>query len=145
MAGRGVTLALPPQLFQRLPSEYSIEPTVRFVPFYFNQGIDIVQTLAAGKNTAERKLQAVSAFIGKGTEKSTSDASSNRAQYEINEKALFRLNDYCHMLIPVELNNSSNAQGPSNDAAVSSPIPIHPSLAALYDIMRYEKDTRKVI
>ena len=116
---------------------------MRFVPIYFNQGIDIVQTLATGKNAAERKLQAVSALIGKGTDKSANDASSNRAQYEINEKALFRLNDYCHLLVPVELPPDSGVFG-QNDYLRSAPIPIHPILHALHDIVRYKKDTRKV-
>lgn len=150
MIGRAISLELPPQLFEQLPYEFLSEPVLRFIPFYFNQGIDIVQSLATGKNSAERKLQSlINATMSVKASRMGNDTvpvsvSSNRVQFDINQVALSRLNDYLHKLLPVELSAEYKLPAAHSDGVLREGIPIHPLLNSLDEIVRNTKESVKV-
>jgi hypothetical protein len=148
IAGRLVLLGVPPSVLGKLPVVYSREPTLRLMPVYFNQGIDIVQSLATGKHAAERKIQSVVVSAFQGSAKADrSDGSSNgedppvsnnKAQYEINLKGLKQLNEFCRKAYPI-------AGGDEDEVDVSPTSPIHPMLLQLSQFVMNTKTSVKVM
>lgn len=140
MALRKVTLALPRTLIDALPSVYATAPALRLVPIYFNQGIDIVQTLAAGKAEAGKRLQsALSHLTSNGAAEETQEASNaSERQLEVNLRALRRLNDYLHAARPVE----DEGQAAIVDLA-GAPARLHPLAAHLHELVAGAKLSAK--
>lgn len=91
MSCKVISLFVPMNILSSLPAAYSEAAIIRFVPFYLNQGIDLVQSLATGKAQAEQQLH--QAFMSLASKPSTDaemlkSTTAFKMQHELTQRYL---------------------------------------------------------
>jgi hypothetical protein len=169
MTGRVLTLRLPASLLERLPPSLT-NAVIRLVPVYFNQGIDLVQSIASAKTEAEKKLssalQRVQTLIADqpliaSDFAANSTVSANQAQYNRNFRcsrseisisltsltqpiccrALQRLNEYYLSALPYA-NTPDYAEKVTDASGIL--VALHPGLISLSQAVSGAKISEKV-